>query len=282
MKHESRVLKQLLRKFAETLVIVALCLLFLYPLVFLLANSLRFHLSNIPILAPTEFHFENYKMAVEMIPFFLYLKNSFVLVGIVVSLSLVFNFVFGYAFARLKAPGKGFWFSLVLLQLMLPGIAVQIPQFVFFSQIGLKGTYWIWILGGIGGNAFIIFLLRQFLSTFPKELEEAAKIDGCNPVSIMTRIFLPLSVPALAVVFFFEFNAAWGDYMGPYMYLDAKLYPLAIALFGISYFVPSRPDIVLQPVTFAAALLMSLPVFILFFFCQKYLVQGIVTTGIKG
>ena len=266
--------------FVYTLAIL-LSVVFIIPLIFTISNSLR-DLYSSPVLIPDKLNWSNYHLAVTLIPFWRYVRNSGIITAISVSLAICMNFLFGYAFSRLRAPGKNAMFILVLSMLMVPAIAVQIPQFVIFSNIGIKDTYWIWILNGIGGNAFYIFLFRQFLASLPKDLEDAARIDGCNTFSIIWRIFVPLSWPVIAVVAMLDFNWAWGDYMTGYMFLSPKNYPLATALISTSYTIPNQPTIQLEPVVNAAALLLTLPVIVVFFLGQRYLVEGIVTTGIKG
>ncbi len=263
-------------------VLVLVSIIFIYPLFFLLANSLRPYFSMTPVLFFTEFHFENYYFAVAMIPFTRYLMNTIKMVLITIIGTLTFDFLFGYAFARLRAPGKNLIFKLVLLQLMIPGIAIQIPQFVFYNQLGIMNSYWVFILNAMAGGAYTIFLVKQFLTSFPLEIEEAAKMDGCSRVGIIFRIFVPLSKPLLGLLFFNGFNASWNDFMGPQMYLTSEKYPLATALFGNVYFLRNKPEVTLEPLTMAACVLFTIPVVVVFFMLQKYLVQGIVTTGIKG
>lgn len=274
--------KQTIVNSISWITIIFISLIFIYPLLFLIINSLRQYLSKTPLLWFQEWHTENYYFATAMVPFLMFLINTIKLVVIVVTCSIFFDFLYGYALARLNAPGKSFCFSLVLIQLMIPAISITIPQFVYYNQIGLINTYWIWVLAGIGGNAYLIFLTKQFLQSFPRELEEAAKIDGCSLIGIIWRIFLPLSKPIMGIIIFTQFTGSWNDYMGPYMFFDASKYPLAAVLFGNMYFIPNKPDVTLEPITMAACVLFSIPVVILFFCMQKYLVEGIVTTGIKG
>ncbi len=262
--------------------LIALGVIFMYPLVFLAANSLRHYMDRIPIMFFTEFHFENYYFAVAMIPFFRYLLNTLKLVAIGVFGSVVMDFLVGYAFAKLNAPGKNFLFKLVLFQIMVPYIAIQIPQFVWYNTIGIMDTFWVFFLSALGGSAYNIFLVKQFLSSFPREIEEAAKIDGAGFATQITKIVIPLSKPLYVLLFFNAFVAAWNDYMGPSMFLTEKNFTLAAAMFGKLYFLPNKPEITLEPVQMAACVLFTVPVIILFFFCQKFLVQGIVTTGLKG
>lgn len=274
--------KKVVLKYFSYGFLIFLSIVFLYPLVFLVANSLRHYVTKKPILFFTESHIENYYYALTMIPFVRYLINTLKLVLINVLGSLIMDFLVGYAFARLNAPGKDKLFKLVLLQLMIPYIAIQIPQFVWFNNLGLMDTYWIFILNALGGNAYNIFLVKQFMSSFPKELDDAAKVDGCGFVRMIVQIVIPLSKPLYALLFFNAFIGAWNDYMGPQMFLTEKNYPLATAMFGNLYFLPNKPEVILEPVTMAACVIFTIPVILVFFFFQKYLVQGIVTSGLKG
>lgn len=274
--------KKRLQKYGAYAFLVVLSVVFLYPLIFLAANSMRPYIAKKPILFFTEWHVENYYFAVAMIPFLKYLLNTMKLVVINVFGSLVMDFLVGYAFARLRAPGKELLFKLVLLQLMIPYIAIQIPQFVWYNTLGLMDTYWIFILNALGGSAYNIFLVKQFMSSFPRELDDAARVDGCGFVRMILQIVIPLSKPLYALLFFNAFVGAWNDYMGPQMFLTGDKYPLATAMFGNLYFLPNKPEILLEPVTMAACVLFTLPVIAIFFFFQKYLVQGIVTSGLKG
>jgi multiple sugar transport system permease protein len=285
---EGEVAEMKLEKGISRVMIYSACIIlgviFFYPLFYVITNSLR-NLYSTPSLFPKEFSFVNYYLAVTLIPFFLYFRNSVILVVLSLGFSVIMNLLFGYAFARINAPGRNFLFAIVLAQLMIPGIAISIPQYVLFSNIGLKNTYWIWVLGGIGGEAFFIFLFRQFYATIPKDFEDAARIDGCNVLGTIWRVFVPMSKPVIAVVAFFNFQNVWGDYMTPFMYLNEEQYPLAMALFSANYDLPVNiggRSIPIDPLINAASIIMILPVILVFFIAQKYLVQGIITTGIKG
>ncbi len=220
-----------------------------------------------------------------MIPFSRFLVNSLILVIITLGLGVISNLIYGFAFARLNARGRNIMFTLVLSQLMIPSIALLIPQYVLFSNIGFKHTYWIWILGSIGGEAFFIFLYRQFFASIPKDYEDAARIDGCNLMDIIFRIFVPMSKSAIAVMVFFSFQNVWGEYMMPFMYLKEEQHPLAMVLINVGYDLPVKlggRSVSIDPLIYAASVIIIIPVVIVFVSVQKYLVQGIVTTGIKG
>ena len=206
------------------------------------------------------------------------------IVAIVVPMCTIINMVIGYAFARLRARGKDVMFVIVLSTMMIPGIVTMIPQYILYNVLGITDTFFIYVLGNIGGGAYNIFLFKQFFSAMPKELEEAAKIDGAGTLQTIFRIFAPAAKPVIIIVAIGAFQGAWGDYMTPFMYFSPEKYPLAMALFGsVSYSMPGAPPgMVYEPLINAAAILMTIPPIIGFFFTQKHIVQGVVTTGLKG
>ena len=148
-------------------------------------------------------------------------------------------------------------------------------------NLGLKDTYWIYVINGLCGSAVNVFTYRQYLVSFSSSIEEAAMIDGCTRFSIMWRIVAPISKPIIAVVLFKDFLMLWNDYMTPYMYLSQNKYPIAMALFGTSYIMPNNPGVKLVPVQNAAAILITIPTLIVFFFCQKQLVADVTAGSIK-
>lgn len=262
-------------------VAVIFAIIFFYPLYYSIINSLRPIVSTPAILFPKGFEVINYYYAVTLIPFFKYFLNSIIIVAIGLGISIVVNFFYGYALGRLQAPGKKLVFYIILSQMMVPFMAIQIPQYILFSNMGIKDSYLIYVINGLVGNAFIVFLYRQYFLEFPKSIDEAALIDGCSPFSIATRIMLPISKPIVSVAVFYEFLNFWNDYMTPYMYLSEDKYPLSMALFGLSYSLPNNPGLKLVPVQNAAAILLMIPTVIVFFVCQKQLVAGVTAGGIK-
>lgn len=261
-------------------VLIACSVVFLFPLYLSIVTSLQKWMS-IPSVFPNGFHWSNYHDAVTMIDFWKFAKNSVVLCVIGLVTTTLTSGLVGYAFARIKAPGRNALFLVVLSTMMLPGIVTQIPTYVLFHRFNLLDTYWPWVFWGLGGNAFFIFLYRQFFSAVPRELEEAARIDGCSIFRTYWNIFLPLSLPVIATVSIMNFQGAWGDFMTPFMFLKENHYPLATALSMISYQVEGNP-VTIQQVSVAGANLFMIPVLLVFFFGQRYLVEGIVTTGVKG
>lgn len=262
-------------------VLILLSIVFAIPLYFALINSVRSLYGSI-VIFPKTWQWSNYRLAVTLIPFWMYLKNSFVIVGISLVVGVVVNFLYGYAFARLNVRGNKLLFTVTLAQMMIPAIALQVPQYVLFSSIGLKDTFWLFVVMSITGAPFIMFMYRQYMMNIPSEIEEAAIIDGCDYFSIIFRIYAPMCKSVIAISVFSIFILNWGDFMTPFMYLTQPRWPLALALFGVSYILPENPNITLEPLTHAAALLLSLPVFIVFFMCQKHLVEGVTAGSVKG
>ncbi|MDP6702183.1 MAG: carbohydrate ABC transporter permease, partial [Candidatus Latescibacteria bacterium] len=207
-----------------------------------------------------------------------YIFNSLYLalltiVGQVFSCSLV-----AYAFARLQWPGRELWFGILLATMMLPGQVTMIPVFMIFRALGWYNTLKALWVPSFFGSAFFIFMLRQFMKGIPRDLEEAAKIDGCSFFGIYWRIILPLIKPALAAVAIFTFMNTWNDFMGPLIYInDQRLYPLALGLFDFRSEHSSEYGMLM-----AASTLMTLPVIAIFFLAQRYFIQGVTLTGMKG
>jgi len=210
-------------------------------------------------LMPVEWRAENYVDAVTAMPYFRYLRNSLVLCALSVLGTLWSCSLAAYAFARLKWPLRN-------------------QLFVLLRELGLYNTLGALIVPTFLGDAFSIFLLRQFFLTIPEELSEAARLDGLSEWGIFWRIMLPLARPALATVALFQFIASWNDFNGPLLYLnDPSRFPLA---YGLEQFVSSYSS--QTNLLMAAAVLFTLPIVILFFFTQRTFLRGIATTGLKG
>ena len=193
--------------------------------------------------------------------------------GQVLSCSLV-----AYAFARLEWPGRELYFGILLATMMLPVQVTMIPVFMIFRALDWYNTLKALWVPSFFGSAFFIFMLRQFMKGIPRDLEEAAKIDGCSFFGIYWRIILPLIKPALAAVAIFTFMNTWNDFMGPLIYInDQRLYPLALGLFDFRGEHSSEYGMLM-----AASTLMTLPVIVIFFLAQRYFIQGVTLTGMKG
>ena len=220
----------------------------------------------------------NYRDCLRMVPLIAYIKNSVLLVALNVVGQVLASSLVAYAFARLRWPGRDFCFVLVLATLMIPAQVTMVPVFLIYKSLGWYNTLRpLWITA-FTGSAFFIFLLRQFMTTIPTELEDSAKIDGCGYLGMYARIILPLIKPALATIGIFTFMGVWNDFMSPLIYLsDQELYPLSLGLFALKVFQGTNFGLMM-----AASVLMTLPVILLFFLAQRQFIQGITLTGLKG
>lgn len=208
----------------------------------------------------------------------LYIFNSVLLVVLNVLGQLLACSMAAYAFSRLHWPGRDAVFALLLSTMMLPAFVTMIPQFLIFKQLGWYNTLLPLWVPAFFGTPFFIFLLRQFMMGLPRELEEAARIDGCSCWGIYWWVILPLMKPALAAVAVFTFMDTWNEFMRPLIYLsDQRLYPLSLGLFNFRSAHGSDFGMLM-----AASSMMTLPVIALFFMCQRYFIQGVTLTGMKG
>lgn len=252
------------------------------PFVWLVSSSLKPEIQIFqtpPQWIPNPPRFQNYVDALTYKPFNLYLMNTMIIVSLNMLAIIGAASLCAYGFARIQFPGRDFWFALVLSTMMVPYFVLMIPQFVIFSRLGWTDTFLpLTVPFFFGGGAFNIFLLRQFFRTLPNELSDAARIDGCTELGIYWRIIMPLAKPALATVAIFTFLAGWNDYIGPLLYLTSpENFTVAIGLATFRSVMRTRWDLLM-----AASTAMILPVVLLFFFAQRYFIQGIVMSGIKG
>lgn len=258
-----------------------LALLFMLPLLWMLSTSLKTRQEIFawpPQWVPPVMHWENYSAAFDKYPLARFMLNSAFLVagnmiGELVSVPLI-----AYGFARLRFPGKKVLFVLMLSTMMIPGQIKLIPLYNMYSRVDMIGTYWPLILPSFFGNPFFIFLMMQYIRTIPKDLDEAARIDGAGTWTILYRIILPLCVPALTVIVVFTFLWTWNDFLSPLIYLsDFNSYPISV---GLAFF---RGRYSVEWNMFMAATLVSiLPVLVLYFFAQRHLIGGISSLGLKG
>ncbi len=227
---------------------------------------------------PQPIMWANYPRALTYIPYFLYFKNTMYIALFNVVATLISCTFVAYGFARINWPGRGMLFSILLATLMIPSQVTLIPTFLIFRQFGWVGTPNPLTWPSLFGNAFFIFLLRQFYLTIPQELSQAAKIDGASEFAIYWRIILPLARPAMATVALFTFLANWNDFLGPLIYLsDKQQYTLALGLYG---FAGSRGTE--WGLLMAAGTVTIMPIVILFFLAQRTFIEGITLTGTKG
>jgi len=272
-----------LRRLAKHAVLVITGFVMLYPLLWMIASSIKPNalIFRDPSLIPSTVDLSNYAIGWDALahPFTHYLLNSFVVVAGAVLGNLVSCSLAAYAFARLNFRGRRIWFAIMLMSIMLPIHVVIVPQYVLFSQLDWINTYLPLVIPKmLATDAFFVFLMVQFFRSIPRELTEAANIDGAGHGRIFFQIMLPLSMPALATTAIFTFIWTWNDFFSQLIFLtDPDMYTVPVAL---RTFVDSTADSSWGAL-FANSVVSLVPIFLIFLFGQKYLVKGIATTGIK-
>ena len=231
-----------------------------------------------PVWIPSPVVWRNYVSVFEVVPFARYFMNTVFVTGVSVAGILFTSSIAGYSFARLRWRGKEFLFVVVLATMMLPPQVTMIPKFILFRNFGWIDTYYPLIVPSLFGTGFQIFLFRQFFSTIPHEIDEAARIDGCGFIATYWRIIIPLSKPAIITGFLFSFRAHWNDFLEPLIYLNThRKFTLSMGLrlfqgeFSTNW-----------PLLMAASTIAMLPVLLTFYFGQRYFIQGVVVSGVKG
>lgn len=264
-------------------VLLVMSLTFLTPLYLMLAMAFKSSSELATTSAwswPQQFTLENFKtvLTAPAMNFMLFGRNTMFIavtntVGVVLSSAMV-----AYAFARLRFKGRDRLFIIVLATMMLPGIVTMVPTYVLYARLHWINTFLpLTVPGFLGGGAFNIFMLRQFFMSVPRELDEAAVIDGASHWTVFTRIMLPLSTAALATVGVFTFSGAFRDFMGPLLYLnDPDMKTLEVGLQTYAGLRGERWDLIM-----AGSVITTVPLILLFFVGQKYFVKGITLTGGK-
>lgn len=274
----------------KTAVCFGMALIWLLPFYWMVRSALM-NMSQIfaypPVLVPDPIRWENFPEAMTRLPFLTYFRNTvfivvFCVAGILISCSLS-----AYGLSRIRWRGRDTVFLILMTSIMLPYFATIIPSFVMWTKLGMTNTFvplilpsWFGVgtVSVFGGGMFNIFLLRQFFRTIPRELDEAARIDGAGHLTIFLKIILPLSKPALICVGLFTFLNTWNDFINPLIYLsDQKKYTVQIGLRTFIGVFSSQWHLLM-----AAAVFVILPVLLVFLAGQKYFVEGIATTGLKG
>jgi len=269
--------------------LIGIGILILMPLSWMLTAALRAPGETVYTLPaswfPTEsFHWENFWTVLvnDDYPLWRPALNTMMLVVLNVTGVLISNTLVAYAFARLDFPKKEFLFKLVILSMLMPGVVLFIPSFLLFNALGWYGTYLPLWVGSFFGNSYYIFITRQYMRSFPKDLDDAARIDGASRFGIYWRIILPLSKPVMVLMAVFTFMDTWNEFQGPLIYLnDPSKFTLSIALnyFRQSLFSGHEPT---TNLVMAASLLSVIPMLILYFFSQDELIGGIASVGLKG
>lgn len=257
----------------------------IYPVLWMITGSLK---NNVEILngslslVPPNWRWENFIngwIGFGGITFATFFKNSFIVTIIATFATVVSSACVAYSFARVKYKGRKVLFTAMLCTMMLPSQIILIPQYIIYNKLGMVGSILPLVLPHFFGQAFFIYQMMQFMAGIPRELDEAATIDGCSKYSIFSRVVLPLLKPALVTTVIIQFYWKWDDFMGPLIYLNKPedyTVSIAIKLFADA---SSTTD---YGAMFAMSTLSLLPVFLIFLFFNKYLVEGISTSGLKG
>jgi multiple sugar transport system permease protein len=265
----------------STIILAVLALVFIVPFVWMTLSSLKVpaELFVVPMQwLPRKAQWHNYVRIFNEFPFLQDFRNTMVLVVFNVIGSVLSNTLIAYGFAKIDWKGREALFYVVLATLILPFQVVMIPLFILFHQLHWIGTLLPLIVPAFFGNAFFIFLLRQFYMSIPNELSYAAKMDGAGDFMIYRRVIIPLSTPAITTVIIFSFLKTWNDFIGPLIFLsDNKLYTLSLGAQQIMHNLDPKWDMLLT-----LGVMMTFPVLVVFFVLQKYFIQGIAMTGIKG
>jgi multiple sugar transport system permease protein len=281
-RNVERKLKNGLISIVKHSVLIVVGFFYVLPLLWMLSTALKKDAQVIafpPVWIPNPVMWSNFVEAFSFVPFATFLKNSIIISGLTVFGALISCIFPAYSFSHLNWKGRDFVFFLMICTLMLPYQVTMIPVYLIFNKLKWLNTLLPLIVPSFFGGAFYIFLMRQFLLGIPKDLSDAALIDGCNDFKIIRYVILPLSKPVIMTVALFQFLNSWNDFMGPLIYLnDKNLYTVSLGLalmrsaYGLSRF----------SLIMAAAAMFVVPTIILFFFAQKSFIQGITFTGLKG
>lgn len=255
--------------------------LFAFPLVWMLMTALKGYEETLMIpqtFLPKAWKWNNFVEALQAFPFWLYLRNTLFLVVVETAGGVLANTIVGYAFSRLRWPGREFFFKLMLATMMLPGAVTMIPKYIQFKQFGWLNTYLPFIIPPLTAPGASAFLMRQFYRTLPMDMTESARIDGAGEFRIYWQITLPLCVPIVVTMIVTSFSMVWNDYLGPLLYLnDDTKYTIN---YGLAVF--RGKDNTDWPHLMAASILVALPSILAFFFSQSAFIEGITITGVKG
>ncbi len=263
--------------------LIGLSLLFLFPFAWMILSALKPQQQIYmwpPKWIPDPIQWSNFKdvFSNPYLPFDTFIQNTMILEVGMISGRLLSCTLIAYGFARLEAPGKSLMFGMLMATLMIPAAVTRIPTFMMFTKFHWINTFKPMIVPAWFGEAYAIFLMRQFFRTIPKELEEAAVVDGASRLHIIFRIIVPLSVPVLTVIGILSFKDIWNDFFGPLLYLnDMKKYTVSV---GLAY-LNGQFDVKMN-LLMAASVTLMMPTLILFFVAQRAFVEGISMTGLKG
>lgn len=263
------------------LFMLILSLVFLIPLFWMISTALKTRAQTWifpPEWIPNPVVWENFPRVFAVVPFLTYLQNTLLIVGWNILGAVFSTALVAFGFARLRFPGRDFLFMLLIATLMIPYQVTLIPTFVLFKLLGWINTYLPLTVPAFTGSAFFIFLMRQYLMSIPFELDDAARIDGCNTFQVLFYILLPLCVPPLAIVVVFTFIGTWSDFLGPLLYLNEnEKYTIALGLNLLRGRHETDYNLLM-----AGSLMTVLPTLVLYFLAQNKLIGGIASVGLKG
>ena len=264
--------------------VVIFGLIMIYPVIWMILSSFKTKSeilgANAPFL-PTTWVWENYTngwKGAGQYTFATYFKNSIIISVLATLGTVISSAMVSYSLARVKFKGRKFWFTCMILTMLLPGQVLMIPQYIIWNNLGLVGTFVPMILPKFLGVPFFIYMMMQFIKGLPKELDEAAMIDGCNRYQIFSKVILPLLGPSIITTIVIQFYWVWDDYMGPLLYLTKP------GLYTVSYAIKNFADVQgtnFEPM-FAMSTLSLIPVFLLFLFFNRYLMDGVTAGSVKG
>ena len=278
-------IKRRIIKFVYHLFVISFGIVMIYPVFWMISGSFKNNgeiLRGTLSLIPEQLKTTNYATGWRGfggISFTTYFLNSLMITSIATLGTVISSALVAYALSRLHFKGKKFWFTCMIATMLLPGQVIMIPSYLIWHRLGLVPGYLPLIIPNFCGQAFFIYQMMQFMSGIPRELDEAATIDGCSKYTIFVHIILPLLKPSIITTIIIQFYWKWDDYMGPLLYLSrprSYTVSLAIKMFADS---ASTTD---YGAMFAMSTLSLIPVFLIFLFFNRYLVEGIGTSGLKG
>jgi multiple sugar transport system permease protein len=265
---------------AQHSIAIALSVMFLAPVFFIVLTSLMSSSQALTSdLWPNSWHPENYVQVFEKTPMPRYLLNTVVYAVLATTFMLLSSVPAAYALSKLRWRGRNATFIVIICIMFLPPQVVTVPLYLMWADIGLTGTLWPLIIPMLFGDAFSIFLLRQFLLTVPEEYLDAARVDGCGEWRTLLRVVLPMARPGIAAAALFQFFYSWNDYYGPLLYTSEQEHNWTLSL-GLASF-RTLHHVNWNLVT-AATVLTMVPIVVVFFFAQRAFVQGVTLTGVKG
>lgn len=262
-------------------VCIILAFIYCFPFIYMIFSAFQPNNESIfvlpPRMIPKVFRFQNFADAFVEMHFIRSLGNTMLIVVCNMGLNLTGSLCVAYGFSRFNARGKNIVFSVLMGTMMLPWVVTFVPSYAVFKYLGLTGTFLPLILPAFGGGAYNIFMLRQYMMGIPRDLDEAAKMDGCSAAGILIRILVPNMKPILATLIVFQFSAIWSDWLGPSIYLlDESMQTLSLSLYNLrsAYAVD-------WTLTIAGSVMFAVPMIIVLFSSQKYFTEGVVAASFK-